>query len=148
MGKNYRNCTAILIQIRPPSRLQEDPTKKKGLITNSSLSASTASRIREKYGECISPSPSSEKQPESSSPSRKKTPGGSSKAPPSSEECTATVSSPPRNSSSITCSASLSTSSSTADCKPEFHKMHSTPSRSIRQDASSSKDTSVWGRTW
>ena len=41
MGKNYRNCTNGSIQILLPTRLQEDPLKRKESITNSNLLENT-----------------------------------------------------------------------------------------------------------
>ena len=115
---------------------------------NSSSSASTGSRINEKFGESISPSPNSERQLVNSSPLKRKTQGDCLKELPSLEECTDMVSSPPKNSNSIMCWVWLSTNSSIADSKPELPRMHSTQSLCIKPDALSSRDTSVSERTW
>ena len=143
MGKNYRNCTLLIIQTPPHSRLQEDPTRRKGLITNSSSSASTGLRIREKYGESISPSPNSEKQLVNFSPSKKKTPEDCSKVLPFLEECTDMDFFPLKNLSSITFLVLLPTSFSIVDFKPESLKTLSMLNLFTRPELLLSKDTSA-----
>ena len=149
MGKNYRNCNlSSLSQIPPPSILQEDPSKRKESTMNFNWSVSTVWKIREKYGDAISPCPNSERPPENSSLCNKKTQEDSSKVPPFSEECTDTVFWPTKSSSSITFWVWLWTRSWTGDFKLEFSTKDSKPSPFIRQESWSDKDTSESERTW
>ena len=79
MGKTYRNCTSMLIQIVKLPRLPEGHLKRRESTMNSSSLESMVSKTREKYGEFNLPSPSLERQPENSSHSSPMTQEGFSK---------------------------------------------------------------------
>ena len=80
MGKNYRNCKNVFTKIPQPSRLREDPSKRKESITSCNWLASTVSRTNVRSGESICYWPNSEKLPVNYLPSKKKTPEDFSKA--------------------------------------------------------------------
>ena len=74
MGKNYRNCIILFIQIHPHLKLQEGHLKRKELIMNYNLQANMALKTKDKYGEFISYSLNLEKLLVNFSPSNKKIP--------------------------------------------------------------------------
>ena len=148
MGKNYRNCTCLFTQTQPPSRPPEGLTKRKELTTNSSSSANTGLKIKEKYGESILLFPNSERQLVSSLLSKKKTPEDFSKVLPFSEECTDMVFFQQKNSNSITSSVWPLINSLTVDCKLEFPRMLSTQNPSIKLEPLLSNAILESARAW